>query len=96
MPRAPPSERWILFSLFVVLSMSQTLLVGHTHGGASLVNRINVQSLDLSTPPAAPSSSAPGLQAPTPTVQAPPPSSAPPADPLAALVAPPPAAPKKN
>ena len=80
---------WILASIFFVLALAQTVLAAKAHGGASLVDHINVQSLDLSAPqstkpgqqpaaPAAPAqSSAPALQAPTPSPQAPPPAGAP-------------------
>jgi preprotein translocase subunit SecG len=74
---------WILAGVFFVISVAQTLLIGHAKGSGSLVDRLNVQSLDLSQPPAASSqppaqSSGPGLQAPTPTVQTPASGAAPP------------------
>jgi len=98
---------WILASVFFVLSLAQTVLTGKLHGGAgSLVDHINVQSLDLSSPqptkpgPATPTPapatgpSAPALQAPTPQPQAPVGGGAPPAtDPFAALSAPSPRVP---
>jgi preprotein translocase subunit SecG len=102
---------WILAGVFFVLALLQTVLSGKLHGGAgSLVDHINVQSLDLSTPqptkptpatPTAPASSSapPAIQAPTPTAQSPTPQSAPPANnPFAGLSAPAPTAPapKKN
>jgi preprotein translocase subunit SecG len=70
---------WILASVFFLLSITETVLTGKLHGGVgSLVDHINVNSLDLSTPqqpaaPAAPSTApAPSaLQAPAPQVQTP-------------------------
>ena len=97
---------WILGGIFFFLAMTQTVLSGKLHGGAgSLVDRINVQSLDLSTPqpskpgqtaPAAPAptSGAPGLQAPTPNAQQLPAGPQQPAnDPFGILSAPTPQAP---
>jgi preprotein translocase subunit SecG len=90
---------WILAFTFFTLSMALTLLTGRLHGGAgSIVDHINVQSLDLSTPQGAASSTPPAktapaasgppaIQAPTPQAQSPAASSAP-ADPLAVLGAP--------
>jgi preprotein translocase subunit SecG len=72
---------WILAAVFFVLSISLTVLTGKLHGGVgSLVDHINVNSLDLTTPqkpaqptPAAPSSAPPAaaLQAPAPQSQTP-------------------------
>ena len=85
---------WILAFVFFIISLLLTVLTGRLHGGVgSLVDHINVNSLDLSAPqkpaaPAAPSSAppaapAPALQAPAPQTQAP---AAPPAnDPLRAF-----------
>jgi preprotein translocase subunit SecG len=98
---------WILASIFFVLSLAETVLSGKVHGSSnSLVDRINVQSLDLSTPkptsgaaaPAAPASSAPpaGIQAPAPSPQVPAGPQQPANDPFGVLSAPAPAAPKKN
>jgi preprotein translocase subunit SecG len=97
---------WILAGVFFVLSLAQTVLTGKLHGGAgSLVDHINVQSLDLSSPqptkpgPAAPTTapstgaSPPALQAPTPQPQAPVGGSSPASDPFAALSAPSPRVP---
>ncbi len=92
---------WILASAFFVLSMTETLLSARTHGvTGSLVDHINVNSLDLAGPatkpgaapapipatgaPVAASSAPPVIQAPTPTAQSPAPP-APAADPLAVL-----------
>lgn len=89
---------WILAFLFFFLSITETVLTGKLHGGVgSLVDHINVNSLDLTTPqkpaapvaPAAPSSAAPPpLQAPTPQIQAPAPARGNPADALSVLTAP--------
>jgi preprotein translocase subunit SecG len=105
---------WIFATLFFVLSLTETVLSGKVHGGSgSIVDHINPQSLDLSAPqspssapgaaPAAPptTSSAPALQAPTPTPQQIPAGPAQPAaDPFSVLRAPTPTAPvpapKKN
>jgi preprotein translocase subunit SecG len=91
---------WILAFTFFILSIALTVLTGKLHGGVgSLVDHINVNSLDLSAPqqkapaPAAPSSappSIPALQAPTPQSQSP--AQAPPAQgapDLSILTAPP-------
>jgi preprotein translocase subunit SecG len=87
---------WILAFVFFFLSITQTVLTGKLHGGVgSLVDHINTNSLDLTTPqkpaapvlPAAPTSAAPPpLQAPAPQSQAPAQGSA--ADALSALSAP--------
>ena len=73
---------WILAFVFFILSITLTVLTGKLHGGVgSLVDHINVNSLDLSTPqkpatpaPAAPSSATPppaAFQAPAPQAQTP-------------------------
>ena len=68
---------WILAFIFFSLAMAQTLLIGRAHGHSSIIDRLNAQSLDVSTPlkpqaqPIAPTG-APSLQAPLPTVQSPP------------------------
>lgn len=68
---------WILAFIFFALAMAQTLLIGRAHGHSSIIDRLNAQSLDFSTPvkpttqPIAPTT-APGLQAPLPSVQSPP------------------------
>ena len=72
---------WILAFTFFLSSISLTVLTGRLHGGVgSLVDHINVNSLDLSGPqkpaaPAVPSSAAPAtgpvLAAPAPQTQAP-------------------------
>ena len=87
---------WILAFTFFTLSIALTVLTGKLHGGVgSLVDHINVNSLDLTTPqkPAAPAaplttpSSAPSpLQAPAPQQQVPGQGNAP--DALSALSAP--------
>ncbi|MEI9891298.1 MAG: preprotein translocase subunit SecG [Caulobacteraceae bacterium] len=101
---------WVLAGTFFVLALAQTVISGKLHGGAgSIVDHINVQSLDLSTPqpskpgalapaPAAPTanSSAPALQAPAPTTQAPAQPAQPSSDPFGVLAAPTTAPAKKN
>jgi preprotein translocase subunit SecG len=74
---------WILASVFLILCITETVLTGKLHGGVgSLVDHINVNSLDLTTPakpvlptpaPATTAPAAPGpiLQAPAPQTQAP-------------------------
>ncbi len=85
---------WILAFSFFALSLALTVLTGRLHGGAgSIVDHINVNSLDLAAPqgkavpaaPAAPSSSAPAIQAPTPQAQTPAAPSSNQPDPFAAL-----------
>src|SRR5690242_18540571 len=71
---------WILATVFFVLSITLTVLTGKLHGGVgSLIDHINLNSIDLTTPqkpvlptPAAPTSTAPPaatLSAPTPQTQ---------------------------
>ena len=71
---------WILAFVFFFLSISLTVLTGKLHGGVdTLINHINLNSVDLTTPqkpalpgaPAGPSSAAPPttLQAPAPQSQ---------------------------
>ena len=65
---------WILAFIFFGLAIAQTLLIGRAHGHSSIVDRLNAQTLNFSTPakpaaPAAPASSAPALQAPLPAAQ---------------------------
>jgi preprotein translocase subunit SecG len=85
---------WILAFVFFALAMTQTLLIGRAHGHSSIVDRLNAETLDFTTPakPAAPPAPAnSGLQAPLPTAQTPPPALVqpkPPADPLAILASP--------
>jgi preprotein translocase subunit SecG len=73
---------WILAFIFFFLSITLTVLTGKLHGGVgSLIDHINLNSIDLTTPakpvlpaaPAAPSSAAPApaLQAPAPQTQTP-------------------------
>jgi preprotein translocase subunit SecG len=73
---------WILAFIFFFLSITLTVLTGKLHGGVdSLINHINLNSVDLTTPtkpvipvtPASPSSAPPAttLQAPTPQSQTP-------------------------
>jgi preprotein translocase subunit SecG len=71
---------WILAFIFFFLSITLTVLTGKLHGGVdSLINHINLNSVDLTTPtkpalpttPAAPTSAPPAttLQAPAPQTQ---------------------------
>jgi preprotein translocase subunit SecG len=88
---------WILAFVFFFISLTETVLSGKLHGATgSIVDHINVNSLDLSGPagktpapatPAAPASTAPAptLQVPAPQTQAPAPQRA---DPLSVLGAP--------
>jgi preprotein translocase subunit SecG len=87
---------WILAFVFFFLSISLTVLTGKLHGGVgSLVDHINVNSLDLSTPQQKPVLPAPvspttapapsTLQAPAPQTQTQTPASNGAADPLSAL-----------
>lgn len=89
---------WILAFSFFLISITLTVLTGRLHGGVgSLVDHINVNSLDLSTPPnktasapttpSAPSATTPVLPAPTPQAQTSAPAKGEP-DPLSALAAP--------
>jgi preprotein translocase subunit SecG len=72
---------WILGTIFVILSLALTMIAGRERGGASVVDRIQVQGIDPSklnqpavpapTAPA-PAAEAPGpLTAPTPQVRNP-------------------------
>ena len=80
---------WILFTVFLVLSVALTLLAGRQRGSSSVVDRVTIDALDpdaLNAPPAgaapapAPADSAPApLAAPTPQLRLP--SQTPSADP---------------
>ena len=70
---------WILFAVFLILSVALTLLAGRERGG-SVVDRVTIDALDpdaLNQPPAgaapvAPTETAPEpLTAPTPTIRTP-------------------------
>ena len=98
---------WILAFVFFFLSITLTVLTGKLHGGVgSLIDHINLNSIDLTTPqkPVLPTPAAPASTAPPPatTLPAPAPQSQTPdqgngqnnaANPLSILAAPPPAAP---
>jgi len=94
---------WILAFVFFALAIAQTLLIGRAHGHSSIIDRLNAQSLDFSTPakpaaPAAPASNAPPAQAlpapAAPGVQSPQPAApANPNNPFAGLSAPAPVQP---
>jgi len=75
---------WILFSVFLIISLVLTILTGRMNGGNSVVDRLKINNLDAKTlnapiapavpAPAetAPSAAQPGaIQAPTPQVNAP-------------------------
>jgi preprotein translocase subunit SecG len=89
---------WILFSLFLLISLTLTILTGRANTGGSVTDRRNIKSLDtksLNAAPApqapatdlSPSSAQPGaIQAPTPQINAPAPTA-----PQPSLLAPAPA-----
>ena len=73
---------WILFTVFLVLSVALTLLAGRERGSASVVDRVTIDALDpdaLNAPPAGavpapttPDATTPEpLTAPTPTIRTP-------------------------
>jgi preprotein translocase subunit SecG len=77
---------WILFSIFLLISLSLTILTGRLNSGGSVVDRLDMQKLDskaLNAPAPAditPSTAQPGaIQAPTPQLNTPAPA-APPAE----------------
>lgn len=82
---------WILFSIFLLISLALTILTGRLNSGGSVVDRLDMQNLDtktLNAPAPAPaptnvtpSTAQPGaIQAPTPQLNTPAPApSAPPA-----------------
>jgi len=89
---------WILFSIFLTISLVLTILTGRM-GGASAVDRLNIDSLDTKTlnapiAPQAPVGQAPGtaqpgaIQAPTPSINQPLTSQPAPAQPSAPVPAP--------
>ncbi|WP_184719648.1 preprotein translocase subunit SecG [Caulobacter sp.] len=57
---------WILFSIFLVISLILTILTGRSNSGGSIVDRLDMQNLDSKTlnAPAAPAPTAPSTQAP--------------------------------
>ena len=80
---------WILFSVFLLISLVLTILTGRANSGGSVVDRLDIQNLDSKAlnaapapvaPPAgdlntAPSTAQPGaIQAPAPQINAPAPS----------------------
>lgn len=67
---------WILFTLFLTISLALTLLGGRERSSQSIINRLKLQSvnpdtLPARTPPAAPGAPSPGQAAPPP-IQLPP------------------------
>ena len=92
---------WILFSIFLLISLALTILTGRLNSGGSVVDRLDIQNLDskaLNAAPAAPapadvapSTAAPApIQAPTPQLNVPAP-----AAPQPSLLAPAPQPAKK-
>lgn len=78
---------WILFSVFLLISLVLTILTGRMNSGGSVVDRLDIQNLDskaLNAAPAAPapadvtpSTAQPGvIQAPTPQLNTPAPAAA--------------------
>lgn len=80
---------WILFSVFLLISLTLTILTGRANTGGSVADRLNIKGLDSKTLNAAPAPQAPtpgsldslpataqpgAIQAPTPQINAPAPS----------------------
>jgi preprotein translocase subunit SecG len=89
---------WILFSIFLLISLALTILTGRLNSGGSVVDRLDIQNLDSKALNAAPVAPAPAdvapapIQAPTPQLNTPAPSA-----PQPSLLAPAPqAAPAKK
>ncbi|NQE61135.1 preprotein translocase subunit SecG [Caulobacter sp. RHG1] len=63
---------WILFSIFLVISLILTILTGRSNSGGSIVDRLDMQNLDSKTlnAPAAPIPGAPTPTAPATTAPA--------------------------
>lgn len=70
---------WILFSIFLLISLALTILTGRMNSGGSVVDRLDIQNLDSkalnaapATPaPAAPSTAPAPIQAPAPQLNVP-------------------------
>jgi preprotein translocase subunit SecG len=71
---------WVLFSLFLLISLSLTLLGGHERSSQSILNRLKLQSINPDTLPTSTStpSTAPGAALPPPVLAPTQPSAAPP------------------
>jgi preprotein translocase subunit SecG len=71
---------WVLFSLFLLISLSLTLLGGHERSSQSILNRLKLQSINPDTLPTSTStpSAAPGAALPPPVLAPTQPSAAPP------------------
>lgn len=89
---------WILFSVFLLISLALTILTGRMNSGGSVVDRLDIQNLDSKALNAAPAAPAPAdaapapIQAPTPQLNTPAPTA-----PQPSLLAPAPqAAPAKK
>jgi len=76
---------WVLFSLFLLISLSLTLLGGHERSSQSILNRLKLQSINPDTLPASTStpSTGPGAALPPPVLAPAQPSAAPPSATLA-------------
>ncbi|ADG10433.1 preprotein translocase subunit SecG [Caulobacter segnis] len=61
---------WILFSIFLLISLTLTILTGRLNSGGSVVDRLDIQNLDSKALNAAPAAPAPADAAPGP-IQAP-------------------------
>jgi preprotein translocase subunit SecG len=80
---------WILFSIFLLISLVLTILTGRLDRGGSVADRLDIQGLDSkslqnvpapATAPGAPGSAQPGaIQAPTPQINTPAPAAQQPA-----------------
>jgi preprotein translocase subunit SecG len=68
---------WILFTAFLVLSISLTLISGRMRGGDSVTERLKVKSIDPTTLNLPPAPAAPTPTGPTPNEAAPAPLTAP-------------------
>jgi preprotein translocase subunit SecG len=68
---------WILFTAFLVLSISLTLISGRMRGGDSVTERLKVKSIDPNTLNLPPAPTAPTPTGPTPNEAAPAPLTAP-------------------
>ncbi|HJV40906.1 preprotein translocase subunit SecG [Caulobacter sp.] len=62
---------WILFSIFLLISLTLTILTGRMNSGGSVVDRLDIQNLDSKALNAAPAAPAPADVAPSSTAPAP-------------------------
>ena len=70
---------WILFSIFLIISLALTILTGRMGAGNSVVDRLKLDGLDSKTLNAAPLPAGPSAAAPTTTLPAPAPATSAPA-----------------